>query len=69
MIVTGPGTSLADKITAIQAALATGDLAQACGTFGAFDHQVEAQRGKSISTSIVGELLATTARMRNVLAC
>jgi uncharacterized delta-60 repeat protein len=64
-----PGTSLADKIAAIQAALATGDVSQACGTLRAFDLQVEAQRGKSISSSIAGELLATTARIRRVLAC
>jgi hypothetical protein len=65
----GPGTSLADKIAAIQAALATGDVSQACGTLRAFDLQVDAQRGRSISSSIAGELLATTARTRRVLAC
>jgi len=39
----GPGTSLADKPTLVQDDLANNDTADACGTFGAFIHEVNAQ--------------------------
>jgi hypothetical protein len=39
----GPGTSLADKLTVVQGDLASNDTADACGTLGAFVHEVNAQ--------------------------
>jgi HYR domain len=63
------GTSLSDKLDAIQEALANGDAREACEIVAAFDHQVSAQRGKSISDPFADLLLLRTTRIRAVLGC
>src|SRR5207244_13108521 len=65
----GPGTSLADKVTAAQSYLAAGDLADACATLTAFVHKVSAQAGKSIPPHQAAALIATAQRIKAVLAC
>ncbi len=65
----GPGTSLADKVSDVQAALASGNQAKSCEALAAFANQVSAQGGKSISAETAASLGATAARIRRVLAC
>lgn len=65
----GPGTSLADKVKAVQSYLAAGDLADACSALTAFLHEVSAQSGKSIPANQAATLIATAQRIKAVLAC
>lgn len=65
----GPGTSLADKVSEAQAALADGDDTEACEILNAFINQVEAQGEKKIDTSDVERLIADATRIRAVLGC
>jgi large repetitive protein len=65
----GPGTSLADKITAAQSYLASGDTADACSTLTLFINQVKAQSGKSIPAGQAAQLIADATRIRAVMAC
>jgi Bacterial Ig-like domain (group 3)/HYR domain len=65
----GPGTSLADKITAAQSDLASGDVAGACSTLTGFLNEVKAQSGKSIPAGQAAQLIADATRIRAVLAC
>jgi Tol biopolymer transport system component len=65
----GPGTSLADKVTAAQSYLAVGDRADACAILTAFVHEVSAQSGKSIPPHQAAALIATARRIKAVLAC
>lgn len=65
----GPGTSLADKVTKIQSFLASGDVADACGTLGAFIHEVNAQTGKTISPAKAADLLANAQKIQVILGC
>jgi hypothetical protein len=61
----GPGTSLADKVTSIEAYLAVGDNTDACGTLGAFINQVNAS--KKIADP--GTLIAAATQIETVLGC
>jgi Tol biopolymer transport system component len=65
----GPGTSLADKVKAARSYLAAGDLADACSALTAFLHEVSAQSGKSIPPDHAATLIATSQRIKAVLAC
>ncbi len=66
----GPGTSLADKLAAAQAALAAGNSAGACGTLGDFIALVQAQASKSIvPASKAQQLVADATRIQTVLGC
>ena len=64
-----PGTSLAGKVAAARAALASGHAGGACAILRALGHQVIAQRGKSITEQRAAELLAAASRIRAVLGC
>ena len=66
----GPGTSLADKVMAAQAAYTAGDPARTCEILNAFINQVKAQTGKSITApSTADTLIADATRIRAVLGC
>ena len=65
----GPGSSLADKIEAAQAALAGNDAPGTCSILTAFINQVEAQSGKSTETGTADTLIADAMRIRAVLGC
>ncbi len=65
----GPGSSLADKVAAIQDAYAAGDLATACGKLAAFVNQVEAQSGKKISTATAASLIEQAQAIRAAIGC
>ena len=60
----GPGTSLSDKVALVQSYLASGDVADACGTLRAFVNQVKAQSGKSIPTDTAQQLIADAQRIQ-----
>jgi hypothetical protein len=65
----GPGTSLAGKVQQAQTALAAGDVADTCGTLGAFIHEVQAQAGKSISNAQAQQLVDMATRIQAVVGC
>ena len=65
----GPGTSLANKLTAAQSYVAANERADACGVLGAFIKEVNAQAGKSISNPTAASLIASATRIRAVLGC
>jgi hypothetical protein len=68
----GPGTSLADKMRAAQAAqaaLTAGDGAGACGTLADFVALVQAQAGKSIDATTAQQLTAAATGIRSQLGC
>lgn len=63
----GPGTSLADRVTAATNALAAGNRVLARSILNAFANQVRAQSGKSIAPATAATLLADAQRIRNVI--
>jgi hypothetical protein len=65
----GPGSSLADKTTAAQSYLASGDTADACSTLTGFIQEVRAQNGKSIPAGQAAQRTADATRIQAVLAC
>jgi hypothetical protein len=65
----GPGTSLADKTAQAQSYLASGHIANACGTLGAFVNEVKTQSGMTIPPATARKLVADAQRIRAVLAC
>lgn len=66
----GPGTSLADKVTAAQTAYMAGDTPRTCEILNAFVNQVNAQTGKSITDPATADTLIKDAtRIRAVLGC
>lgn len=65
----GPGTSLADKVNAAQAAVRGDDAPSACSMLRAFINQLDAQSGKSITPSDAVTLIADAVRIRTVLDC
>jgi hypothetical protein len=65
----GPGSSLADKIRAAQAALDEGDRPEACQTLMSFENEAQAQAGKKLTSAQATELIDTAARIRAVLDC
>ena len=65
----GPGTSLSGKVAQAQSYLASGDVPDTCAALGAFDHEVAAQSGKSITTATASALIADAQRIQAVLTC
>jgi hypothetical protein len=65
----GPGTSLSDKVTQAHSKLASGGTAGACGTLGAFIHEVDAQTGKKISPSKAAKLIGDATQIEAVIGC
>ena len=65
----GPGTSLAAKVADARSYLASGNVADTCGTLGAFVREVKAQSGKTIPSAAAQDLIADAQRIRAVLAC
>jgi X-Pro dipeptidyl-peptidase len=65
----GPGKSLAGKVKAIQAAVAAGATADACGALSAFVHEVKAQTGKKLTKTKAAALLAEAAQISALLGC
>jgi len=65
----GAGAGLGPRIDAARSAVASGRAKSACAILGAFDREVVARTGTSISPYSAGKLLARTARIRAVLAC
>jgi hypothetical protein len=65
----GPGTSLRDKVAAVQAAVAARNSAAACQGLTDFVNQVRAQAGKRIPTATASALTADATRIRSVLGC
>lgn len=65
----GPGSSLSDKVSEAEAELASGDVADACGTLAAFINEVQAQTGQSIPGAQAAALVAADQQIQAVLAC
>lgn len=65
----GPGGSLAAKLRAAEAALASGRTGTACRTLAAFVHEVEAQAGKSIDATLAAGFIGSATRIRALLGC
>ena len=65
----GSGTSLASKIQQAQADLAADNVNGACGTLGAFIHEVRAQSGKHIPAGQASQFIADAQQIVAVLAC
>jgi hypothetical protein len=65
----GPGTSLVDKLQAVQTAIAANDTSGACGTLQAFIHEVQAQSGKHLTSDQAAQLITAANRIRAVLGC
>jgi len=65
----GPGTSLADMVAQARSYLASGHVADACGTLGAFVNEVKAQSGITIPSVTARKLIADAQRIQAVLAC
>lgn len=63
----GPGKSLAGKVRQVRAAIDAGDTAGALSMLRAFDNEVRAQSGKSISPATAASLLAAADRLSAVL--
>ena len=65
----GPGSSLADKVRQIRADVTAGNSSGACGLLNAFVNEVNAQTGKSISSSQASSLIAAAANIEAVIGC
>jgi hypothetical protein len=65
----GPGYSLINKISDVQALLATSDLPGACAILSAFVNEVRAQSGKKIPVDTAVTLIADATRIQTVLGC
>jgi hypothetical protein len=65
----GPGTSLLSKAQAAQAALAAGNVTDACGFLGAMINEARAQSGQRLTVTQARQIIADATRIRAVLAC
>lgn len=65
----GPGTSLPDKVAAIQASVASGKIYESCGELTAFVNEVRAQSGKGLVATRASSLIAAGQRILAVLRC
>ena len=65
----GPGRSLANKVTLIQAYVAANDKAQACGTLAAFVNEVNAQTGKKITPVRGASFIGQAQNIEATLGC
>ncbi|GJG87807.1 hypothetical protein tb265_29880 [Gemmatimonadetes bacterium T265] len=60
---------LTDKLDGASASLAAGQTGAACAQLGAFQNQVQAQRGKAIPAATADAWLAQAAQLRTALGC
>jgi hypothetical protein len=65
----GPGHSLVNKISYVQAALANIDVPGSCSILSAFANEVAAQSTKKIPAATPTSLIEDANRIRAVLAC
>lgn len=65
----GPGSSLFDKVIAVQAALDAGNRVETCQTLKAFTNEARAQSAKKLTPAQTAELAETAARIRAALDC
>ena len=65
----GPGTSLADKVEAAQAAYAAGDECGSSAILGDLINQLKAQRGKKIGAALADQLIADATAIREAIDC
>jgi hypothetical protein len=65
----GPGTSLADKVTAVQAYYAASDTQATCATLTAFVNEVQAQDGKKIGQTLDAKLIADADAIKAAIGC
>jgi hypothetical protein len=65
----GPGTSLADKVAAIQAEVAGTDTQDACAGLVGFSNEVNAQTGKRLASTQAAALLAAVDGIEAALGC
>jgi hypothetical protein len=65
----GPGKALANKATAIQAAVNAGQTARACGRIGGYLALVKAQTGKKLSTDQATRLTTAATDLADELDC
>ena len=65
----GPGYSLINKISDVQAALANNDVPGGCAILSAFVNEVGAQSGKKIPVGTAASLIADASRIQAVLGC
>jgi len=63
------GTSLSSKLENARARYESGDLEGACGSLGAFTHQVEAQTPRKIDAETAQDLLDAAAEISAALGC
>ena len=65
----GPGTSLNDKVTAIQGYIAGNQTAKACAAIVAFKNEVKAQTGKKIAAATAAALQHEADRLAASVGC
>jgi hypothetical protein len=65
----GTGTSLADKVTDVQAYLAVPDIVSACSAMDDFKSQVSAQSGKKIPAPLATQLTADADAIEAAIPC
>lgn len=65
----GPGHSLAAKVQEALNDVNAGHISDACGTLGAFIHEVNAQTGKTISPKQAKELITAVQQIEAILGC
>jgi hypothetical protein len=65
----GPGTSLADKVSQIEAYVAANDMADACQALTAFINEVKAQTGKKITAVQAASFIAQATSIQSALGC
>ncbi len=65
----GPGRSLADKVTSLEAFVSANDVPDACSTLGGFIHEVNAQAGKKIANAQAASFISRAQGIEAVLGC
>ncbi len=65
----GPGESLAAKVQAAQASLASGGIGAACAQLGALHNEVVTQRGNQLTTDQADAILAKVVSIQQELGC
>lgn len=65
----GPGSSLADKVAAIQSSVATADTPDACDGLRAFVNEVRAQAGQKVPSATASSLIADAKQIQTALGC
>lgn len=65
----GTANALTAKLEEAATALASGDVAEACGSLAAFSHYVDAQTGKKLTAAEAADLTAAIQEVRAELGC